>query len=491
MHGSAPHEIEMWADSFHEGTWACDQLAILHKAAGGTHSVAFEHGYIPVHDFGGTGWTARITVYGSYAAWDNRPPAIDALIRWGKPDFVAFDVERQAILFAVEESAATPTGNQALQRCERQFGAANQRVPFWYLLSEYGMHVDGNARRDSIWPTIMGLTLSAAFAVPSVVLHYADLDNPEDYSAGTGLRSLFNGLLAILRNAATGAAPLDGAHDSLRTQYREMLDFTARQWPNQIDFLPSAELLREEGVAAQIAAAATGSGIRSELFTWPLTRDLPPVAREAQVARTLIKDDPLVTLFEGDVRRGVAYGLSGRSGSRPQNEDSVAEWVAAQAALFAVAPRLSPPASFTLSLGDFPESDSGRRHLTTGRRITYLYDRWGDLRMALEAAYPRLRGSLDGTADEEPSIAYVSNSLKPGRVFGDPFTGQIAALAVALGRYGDPPRRMVAYFPHQVHAQVADPVARSTKGAVILGEMTDLVVFHAGVAVDFDAGRII
>ena len=63
---------------------------------------------------------------------------------------MAYDANSREILFAVEETAATPTGNQAMQRCERQYGSARFRIPHWYLISEYGLHRDGGVRRDSI-----------------------------------------------------------------------------------------------------------------------------------------------------------------------------------------------------------------------------------------------------------------------------------------------------------------------------------------------------
>ena len=63
---------------------------------------------------------------------------------------MAYDANSREILFAVEETAATPTGNQAMQRCERQYGSARFRIPYWYLISEYGLHRDGGVRRDSI-----------------------------------------------------------------------------------------------------------------------------------------------------------------------------------------------------------------------------------------------------------------------------------------------------------------------------------------------------
>jgi hypothetical protein len=105
-------------------------------------------------------------------------------------------------------------------------------------------------------------------------------------------------------------------------------------------------------------------------------------------------------------------------------------------------------------------------------------------RAAVEDAYPRLEGKLDTEADGRPALVYVSNSVKPGRIFGDPFTGQIAAFGVAFGALDPEPRVALAYFPHQAFSQAAARTSRrSNKGLMIMRELTDYLVFGGGVAV--------
>ena len=197
--GGKMRTIEIWADSFHEGIWCCDHICSYLNKIGYSNSSEFLNGFIPhyviehnhvdVLDF---------IIYGSYKSWEPMPKKIKELISWGMPDFVAYDVDDEKILFAVEETAATPTGNQAMQRCERQYGSAHLRIPYWYFVSEYGEHADGGVRRDNIWPSIAAIKLSIIEKTPCLVLHYSDLDNIEDYNSGKGLDLLFTSLSLII-----------------------------------------------------------------------------------------------------------------------------------------------------------------------------------------------------------------------------------------------------------------------------------------------------
>ncbi len=494
-HGAS---LEVWADSFHEGDWACAQLGRLVEERGGSHEVDYADGFQPVHTLKLGRTVLSLTVYGSYRAWDPVPGPIDELLAWGKPDFVFYDATTDTPLCAVEETAATPTGNQALQRCERQYGASRQGVPFWYLLSEYGVHVDGNLRRDSVWPTVMALKLSQDRGLPSIVLHYSDIENPEDYNAGSGLRSLFEALLVMLDNFASGVPLLDQLAAPLEAQFRSMLEFVSSQWRQQMDFLPGEDAVTTD-LARDYASAASGDPLAGEIvwsktfLRWPLIAELPAEVRATHVARPLLKYDPLCDRAEQDIAEGRAYGLSAtNTGSRPQPRASVEAWIARQRALFAGSPHLVPPATFDLNRQEFPESETGLLHVTTARRIIFLYDRWRDLCSAIEMVYPRLSGRLPMFPDDQPALLYVSNSIKPGRIFGDPFTGQIAAFAVAFGKLDPVPRHVVAYFPHQVHAQaIVEGRRRGSKGLTIMRELTDLLLFHGGVGVVLMEGRIL
>jgi hypothetical protein len=86
----------------------------------------------------------------------------------------------------------------------------------------------------------------------------------------------------------------------------------------------------------------------------------------------------------------------------------------------------------------------------------------------------------------------VSNSLKPGRLFGDPYTGQIAAFATSFGRLDDPPRKVLAYFPHQAHGQaIISAGANCSKGITLMRELTDYLLFMGGVAVSLTDNEVL
>ena len=491
--GGKMRTIEIWADSFHEGIWCCDHICSYLNKIGYSNSSEFLNGFIPhyviehnhvdVLDF---------IIYGSYKSWEPMPKKIKELISWGKPDFVAYDVDDEKILFAVEETAATPTGNQAMQRCERQYGSAHLRIPYWYFVSEYGEHADGGVRRDNIWPSIAAIKLSIIEKTPCLVLHYSDLDNVEDYNSGKGLDLLFTSLSLIIDNYINRRGVLDNIEDLLAKQYKETLQFISSQWKNVIDFIPSESLLLQKDTHQSIARFALDKAtdedekLKSQLLVWPLTENVPKEVLAHQQGKELIKYDKLMDLIEKDVTQDRCYILSNNAGSgKPTNKGKIKGWINEQASMYSDSAALIPPASFTMKIDDFPETKNGNIHVTTSKNIVYLYDKWIDLKKAIEEAYPRLKGKLSNIPDEKPVFFYVSNSLKPGRLFGDPFTGQLSAYSICFGKFDSQERAVVAYFPHQVHSQVFDKNGKiaKNKGITLYTELTDYLLFNAGVAV--------
>lgn len=494
-------EIEIWADSFHEGVWCCDNVCSALSNMGYSFTSDYLNGFIPHYVISKDGENkCELIVYGSYKSWNPMPTKIKELISWGKPDFVAFDAQDNKILFAVEETAATPTGNQAMQRCERQYGSAHLRIPYWYFVSEYGEHVDGGIRRDNIWPSIAAIKLSIIKKTPCIVLHYSDIDNVEDYNSGNGLGLLFSSLSNVIKNYVLRRNTFYQMETLLAQQYKEMLDFISSQWENVIDFLPSEKLLYQEETAKAISRYALDSpvpadaSLKAQILVWPLTDGVPNEVLEHQHGKSLIKHDDLALLLEADITCNKCYILSNNAGSgKPTTRDKITGWISEQKALFSQSAALTPPARFTMSIDDFPETDNGNIHVTTSKNIVYLYDRWADLKAAIESAYPRLRGKLNNIPDEKPVFIYVSNSLKPGRLFGDPFTGQLSAYSTCFGKFDTRDRAVVAYFPHQVHTQAFDRNGRITvnKGTTLYKELTDYLIFNAGVAVSLKNAEVI
>lgn len=491
-------KIEIWADSFHEGDWCCTFLSRIAASKGYSVRKDYVRGFQPHYIISDKNTEMELLVFGSYRSWSPLPEKIRSLIKWGKPDFIAYSAADKEILFAVEETAATPTGNQAMQRCERQYGSARFRVPYWYLISEFGVHTDGGVRRDSIWPTISALKLSVFRETPCMVLHYSDINHPEDYGSGVGVDLLFSSLFEILHNHAMGRSPLMNLSPLLEKQYLEMLTFLNSHWQSIIDFLPGQKLLADPHTAKILSEIATGdSGNRDKIngfLEWPLIREVPADVRRSWTGKNLIKYDPLCELMERDISLGRAYYLSDNAGSgKPPLTSQIRGWIRQQKLLFSGARRLKPPAEFTMKTSDFPLTGKGidRRHLTTAKNIVYLYDSWNQLYDTIIQAYPRLKYHLSKSEHDLPVFVYVSNSLKPGRLFGDPYTGQLSAYSTAFGKFDKSRRMVIAYFPHQVHTQaITAKGAAINKGMTLMTELTDYIIFHAGVAVNLSTREV-
>lgn len=491
--------IELWSDSFHEGNWCCENICKQAINHGLEVSVEFLMGFQPVFKISSPTAEIKIEVYGSYNSWEPIPNKVKQLLKWGKPDFIAYDPVLDKILFAVEETAATPTGNQATQRCERQYGSSKFQIPYWYLLSEFGVHRDGGVRRNSIWPTAAALKLTILQKTPCIVLQYSDLNNPEDYDTGNGLELLFSSLYKILINHSNNLPLFHEMENLIKVQYQDMLNFLLSQWSNMIDYLPNEDLLALPSTSTHLTEFALDSPKANldklkGFLEWPKISNLPVHIKEKQKARELLKHDDLSYLMQLDIEHGKAYRLSNNSGSgRPPKAVDIQRWISQQMVLFNRSPKLDPEAKFTMKLSDFPDtgSNKGTRHITTAKDIIYLYDSWHDLKSTIVRAYPRLDGKLEDPFGDIPVFLYVSNSLKPGRLFGDPYTGQLSAFSTIFGKFDVAKRMVVVYFPHQSHTQaILNNVASENKGMTLMTELTDYIIFHGGVAVSLNEGRI-
>jgi hypothetical protein len=234
--------LEVWADSFHEGEWLLKMISHFF----GDLVITYLHNFQPHYTFSQNGVLLfDAIVYGSYGGWEPIPKPIEETIGYGKPDIMLFDRSDNRVFFAVEETAAVPTGNQSLQRLERVWFAAEQSIPFVYLVSEYGMHSDGGARRTSIWPSYLALKISSQYRVPSLTLLYGDNQHPEDYEVGTGVRDLADITYLYVRewlgeNVAAEKAQV------FRRVFSEMGDFILNQVDEISPQLPGRDLLTSE-----------------------------------------------------------------------------------------------------------------------------------------------------------------------------------------------------------------------------------------------------
>jgi hypothetical protein len=436
----------------------------------------------------------EITVLGSYKNWSPLPTPISELIDWGKPDLIAFDPKQNKIIFAVEETAAVPTGNQALQRCERIYGSLRYEIPFWYLIGEFGVHKDGGIRRDSIWPTILSIKLSCIKRTPCIVLHYSDFEHPEDYSVGSGVNSLFKALATEI-GIFIGINTSDDLLPILTEQYGHMLSFIKSQYEAVTDYIPQKELLDNKEIPNKIAELVTSKDQLDnsllDFFNWEKTEKLPKNFYEKITPCGLIKQDKLVVELEKLVKNKSAYNLSSNAGSRPQKKSDIDGWIKEQENLFKK--NTLKNAEFSLDKEVFPVSNAGNYHVTTAKNTFYLADSWQDIQKSLKNAYKRL--DKLNINNNIPVFVYLSNSLKPGRIFGDPFTGQLSAFANIFSKNvaGNRTRISIAYYPHQVHTQLFDDKLKfkKNKGITIMRELLDYAVFHGGVFVNLKTGEIL
>lgn len=485
--------IEIWADSFHEGEWCCDNISKYAEEKGCACTKTYEYGFMPVYLIKNEKYEIRFEVYGSYLSWDNIPESIQKLIDMGKPDFVAYSDSRKEIIFAVEETSATMTGNQPLQRCERQYGSAKEGIPFWYLVSEYGVHLDGGVRRDSIWPTVSALKLSAYYHIPNIVLHYSAESSPEDYNEGKGIHLLFSSLFEFV-SAFVLKVPKENLVGVLEKQYNEMLLFVNSQWENQIDFIPSRKELTNKNTArilAYLALIGKTVGKEDELesfLQWPLTEEVPDDYKDNWHSSELLTYNKLSEQLELDIDRGNCYILSNNSGSgRPPKEQQVEQFLIKQTESFNKAAPLVPPASYELTLDSFSKTNNGYYHMTTSKNILYLYDSWSKLKESIYKVFDRLNGRLDDIS-EEPTVVYISNSLCPGRFLGDPFAGQLTAYSIIFSRLDKKRRKIIYYCPHQSYTYYFNA---GGKGKRLLAEIADYVLFAGGVMINTSTGEVI
>ena len=485
-------KLEFWSDSFHEGNWACEGLSRFFTRVG----LEYIDGFIPVYTFEFPGNLELIvTVFGSYKNWEHLPKKIEDLLDWGKPDLVIYNPESDKILLAVEETAATPTGNQALQRCERQFGSARLNIPFWYLIGEFAEHKDGGIRRDSIWPTILAIRLSNVYRTPSVTLHYSDKDNPGDYDTGTGVMTLFESISVFIKEHF-GKATKNDLFELLLPQYEAMNAFVDSQWEAMINYMPLNNKLKDKKIAEELVKNSIGTGcltpISKKFYCWPVVADLPKDYVKTIVPNGYINEEKIVLKLEKLVLLKKAYNLvTGAGSGQPQKLSKIKNWIIKQKTLSKKSKVFIGPLIFDKM--KFLKTDNGNYHLTTAKNVFYLVNDSKEIETILTTSFKyKTRLHFE---KKIPVFFYISNSITPGRIFGDPFTGQLSAYAniFTKNNAGEKERLSIAYYPYQVHNQLFDKNGKfnSNKGIIIMRDLLDYAIFHGGVIVNLKSGEII
>tara|TARA_Y100000310_G_C20629604_1_gene787894 strand:- start:827 stop:1585 length:759 start_codon:yes stop_codon:yes gene_type:complete len=175
----------IWADSFKEGEWAINLL--INNPNFERIKIEYRYNFQPIMYIKYNDKILRFVVYGGYKAWKNKPEAIEKFLDISRPDVMVYNANSNKLILAIEETAAVPTGNQSLQRLDRVWWAAELKIPFVYLITEYGIHKDGNLRKNSIWPAYLGLKLCSQYDTPSLTMLFGNKEHPEDYNYGPGL----------------------------------------------------------------------------------------------------------------------------------------------------------------------------------------------------------------------------------------------------------------------------------------------------------------
>jgi hypothetical protein len=120
--------------------------------------------------------------------------------------------------------------------------------------------------------------------------------------------------------------------------------------------------------------------------------------------------------------------------------------------------------------------------VTTATNILYLCDSAKEVAAILASVFPRLKDRLSLGAS--PALVYVSNSVKPGRIFGDPYTGQFSAFSWIFGGASNARRLKIAYFPHQSRGLMKPEIAGKNKGQTVFTSLADYIVFGGGAVYD-------
>lgn len=486
--------IAFWTDSFHEGEWAVKALAQHWKII----STDYIQGFVPQYQFEVRGdLQLVVTVFGSYRSWYPLPKPINELLGWGKPDTIVYDRDTDKIIMAMEETAAVPTGNQALQRCERLYGASRARIPFVYLLNEFGLHKDGGLRRASIWPTMQALKLTLQNGSAATVLLYGEKATPDSYDVGSGYAS-FAKILWLLLRSWLGEDVKSELEYELRDQYARMLAFIKSQWHEMSFFIPGEGLYEDRNGETSDRVALRAAGEPSDaalgpLGVWPLTIAIPRDVAAQQRPLTFRVPDRFLANISKLIVAKKAYGLSNNASSKPLPADKLAVAIELQRALFMM-DKSVPRDRFSLDISRFPRTASGRHHIITALRIIMLCDRLDDVFGALDEAFGlSVVKKIPRDERGKATLLFVCNSITPGRFLGDPYTGQVAALVPIFSRdsFGEISRKTVAYYPHQAHYQLLEHFNEPAKGVQTIRELVDYAIFHAGIVVDAKSGAVL
>ena len=180
-------KLEIWADNLFEAKWALEDIQKKAADVGWTGTMSEIQGFIPQLHLQKGNMAACITGFGDYRTWHHLPNELAELLKSGKVDIIPWDPLHGKALIAIEDTSATPTGNQPLQRGERFVAAATKRIPVIYLLPAAALKFsDGNVRSPNIWMPICALQLIARYRSIALTMWFGDKHNADDKTVGSG-----------------------------------------------------------------------------------------------------------------------------------------------------------------------------------------------------------------------------------------------------------------------------------------------------------------
>jgi hypothetical protein len=451
------HEIEIWCDNQVEGFQATNILADIAREQGFDVAVDLLQGHIPRLIAIKDGVQITILAFGPFRAWQHEPDDIEERILSGKPDFIVYNRSTNSILFALEDTAATCTGNQSQQRAERFCSLVRNGIPTAYCLPAYATKpTDSKSRRPNLWMPITALKLIEATGTLALIFTYADEENPDDRTVGEG----FNNVMRLFWGFILRDCGLPETCESIiRRQIRYMLDAIDNQHEGLFSDLPGWDSDSLDQYEESYYRLTRGEDVDPECL--PLNWNVP-------IAELELKENeprayiplPLARRVDSDIAAGRAYFPSiKRSRGKPPTRTSMFGYVRENRDLHRTHAE-NWPGLFPLRENHYTSmyrngvSSPGRLSSTVLNSGLVRYERFRDLRISLETAEAHLAGQLTNEFDDRPALLFVASNVKAdvtnGWFLRDPYAGMLPSFAVAGGCL-DPQQRtiMVTWFPWQ------------------------------------------
>ena len=227
-------------------------------------------------------------------------------------------------------------------------------------------------------------------------------------------------------------------------------------------------------------------------MVWPKTSGLPKYIYNSISPDGVINSDPLIDRLENLVENKQAYNIIKGAGSKPQKITSIKKWIKEQENNWQKS-TLKKKKKLNYDNLKFKITKNGNYHLTTAKNVFYLIDSSLTLEKIINKSFNYSDNINLGP--DQPVFFFISNSMLKGRIFGDPFTGQLSAYSniFTKNNLNQKNRLSITYYPYQVHTQMfrSEGIFNKNKGIDICRELVDYAIFHEGVIVNMKTGKVI